>query len=93
MPHSVQPAARGHLRLASSPAQRRRLESKAFLLAGAALAAVALFLATLLALATTALALVTLLWRRAPLGVRLRPIRNREAQVLKFQPRQKALPR
>ncbi len=93
MAHPAPPTARGHLRLASTSVPRPRLENKAFLLAGAALAALALLLVTLLALATTALALAPLVWRRAPLGVRLRPIRSREARVLKFQPRQKALPR
>jgi hypothetical protein len=57
------------------------------------------FLSTLVLLAATAVAwlasaaaLAPVLWRRAPLGRRVTPIRPREARILKFQPRQ-ALPR
>jgi hypothetical protein len=49
---------------------------------------------TVLAWIFTAAALAPVAWRRAPVGVRLRPFRVREARVIPFQrPRQKALPR
>ncbi len=90
------PAARGHLRLAGPPAERRRVsESRAALLLRAALATVALALATLVALTASAFALVPVALRRAPVGVRLRPIRPREGRVIPFQrpAARKALPR
>lgn len=93
MPLPGPPAARGHLRLAAPPAARPRAESRLLLLAAAAAARLALFLATFLAWTSTALALAPLLWRRAPLGGRLRPLRTREARVIRLQPRQQALPR
>jgi hypothetical protein len=41
-----------------------------------------------------AIALAPLAWRRAPNGVRLRPLRPREARIIPFErARQKALPR
>jgi hypothetical protein len=89
------PAARGHLRLAGPPAERRRVvESRALLLVRAAASAVALALLTVFALFTAALAFVPLAWRRAPVGMRLRPLRVREARIIPFQrPARKALPR
>jgi hypothetical protein len=42
---------------------------------------------------STALALAPLLWRRAPVGRRLRAQAPREARVIPFQPRRTALPR
>jgi hypothetical protein len=62
------------------------------LLARAVAASLALLAATAVAWLVTAAALAPLLWRRAPLGRRVTPIRAREARVIKFQPRQ-ALPR
>jgi hypothetical protein len=95
VPHPGPPAARGHLRLAGPPADRRHtVESRAVLLLRAALAALSLFFLSLLAWCSAALALVPLAWRRAPVGVRLRPLRPREARIIPFQrPRQKAVPR
>ncbi len=95
MSHSGPPAERGHLRLAGPPVERRRVaESRALLLLQAAAAAAALVLFTFFAWMSAALALAPLAWRRAPVGVRLRPLRPREARVIPFQrPRQKALPR
>lgn len=90
------PAARGHLRLAGPPAERRRVaESRAVLLVRAFLAAAVLVLSTLIALGASALALLPVALRRAPVGVRLRPIRPREARVIPFQrpASRKALPR
>jgi hypothetical protein len=93
--YSGTPAARGHLRLAGPPSERRRVaESRALLLVRAAASAVVLAVLTLFALLSAALALVPLAWRRAPVGVRLRPLRPREARIIPFQrPSRKALPR
>jgi hypothetical protein len=55
------------------------------LLAGAAAAAVVLFTLTLFAWTLAALALLPLLVRRAPVGVRLRPLHPREARVIPFE--------
>lgn len=93
MPLPGPPATRGHLRLAPPPAERPRAENKALLRVTGALARLALLFTTLVAWTSTALALAPLLWRRAPLGGRLQPLRTREARILKFQPRQQALPR
>jgi hypothetical protein len=95
VPHSGPPATRGHLRLAAPPAAPPRAESRLVLLVVAAAARLALFLTTVVAWTSTALALAPLLWRRAPLGGRLRPLRTREARVIRLQPRQQqqALPR
>lgn len=95
MPLPGPPAARGHLRLAPPPVDRPRPERRALLVLRAGLATLALLAATLLAFAGAAVALLPLLWRRAPLGGRLRPIRTPEARVLEFRPRQDkhALPR
>ncbi len=86
MPHPGPPAARGHLRLAGPPVERRRVsESRLALLARAA--ALALLLAVVSAFAWTlaALAMLPVLWRRAPVGVRLRPLHPREARVIPFE--------
>ncbi len=98
MSHSLPPAARGHLRLAGAPLERRSVsESRVLLLAGAAGAAFVLAVLTVFAWVLAALALVPLAWRRAPVGVRLRPLHPREARVIPFQrvrdEREKALPR
>lgn len=85
------PAARGHLRLAAAPVERRRRDSRALLLARAAIAWLALLATTLFAWATIALALAPLLWRRAPVRSRLRPLRVHEARVIPLEPRRKAL--
>jgi hypothetical protein len=89
------PAARGHLRLAGPPGERRRAaESRSLLVLRAFAAAIVLALLTAVAWITAAVALLPVAWRRAPTGVRLRPLRPREAQIIPFQrPRQKALPR
>lgn len=86
------PIARSHLRLASPALPRRRRESRAALLVRAAAASLALLAATALSWLVTAFALLPVLWRRAPVGRRVTPIRAREARIIKFQPRQ-ALPR
>lgn len=95
MSYSGPPATRGHLRLAGPPTDRRHtVESRAVLLLRAALAALSLAFATLLAWIDVAVALSPLAWRRAPTGVRLRPLRPREARIIPFErARQKALPR
>jgi len=49
--------------------------------------------ATLVAWAAAVLALGPLLVRRAPAGRRLRQRRPREARVIPFQPRRRAVPR
>jgi hypothetical protein len=89
------PAARGHLRLAGPPAERRRLrESRLGLVARAVVAAVVLAALTVLAWALAALAILPLAWRRAPVGVRLRPLHPRQAQIIPFErPRREALTR
>jgi hypothetical protein len=91
--HSGPQAARGHLRLATAAAGRR--PENRFALAVRALA-VAFRVAWVTATAwmAAALALSPLLWRRSPLGRRIRPQVRREARVIPFQPRrQQALPR
>jgi hypothetical protein len=95
VPHSGPPAARGHLRLAEAPDDRRQTaNNRALLLLGAIGAALALVLLTIVATITSAVALLPVAWRRAPEGVRLRPLRPREARIIPFQrPRRKALPR
>ncbi len=92
MPHPGPPIARGHLRLASPAQPRRRRESRALLFLRAALCALALLGATMVAWVVVAVELAPVLWRRAPLGRRVTPIRAREARVIKLQPRQ-AVPR
>jgi hypothetical protein len=83
------------LRLAGPPVDRRRVsESRALLLLRAATGSLALVLLTVAAWIACAMALLPVVFRRAPVGVRLRPLRAREARVIPFQrPRQKALPR
>lgn len=96
MSHPLPPAARGHLRLAGPPLERRRVaESRAVLLVRSSAAAVALAALTLLAWILAAAALLPLAVRRAPVGVRLRPLHPREARVIPFErPRgREALPR
>lgn len=92
MQRTVTPFARSHLRLASAPVHRgpgRRLARHG----RAWLAILAAFLGTLVAWLLAALALVPLLFRRAPVGRRLRQRPPREARVIPFQPRRRALPR
>lgn len=93
MSQSGPEVARRHLRLAGPPAERHHDENRAFLFVRATLSTLALFLLTLVALASAAIALAPVAWRRAPVGVRLRPLRPPEARVIPFQPRQRALPR
>jgi hypothetical protein len=82
-------AARAHLRLAGSLAAPRRAENRALLLARAALAFAVLAILTIAAWAGAAVALAPIVWRRAPLGCRVRPIRPPEARVIQLQPRQR----
>jgi hypothetical protein len=93
VPHPRPNAARRHLRLAGPSAERRPEENRAILLVRAVLSTVALFFLTVVALASAAVALLPVAWRRAPRGVRLRPLRPAEARIIPFQPRQRALPR
>ncbi len=93
MQHHGPNAARRHLRLAGPPEEGRLDENRAVLVVRAALSTLALLILTLAALASAALALMPVLWRRAPLGCRLRPLRPSEARIIPFQPRQRALPR
>jgi hypothetical protein len=86
------PFARGHLRLASAPISHgvgRRMA--AHMRAG--LAMLLALLSTLAAWFMAALALLPLLTRRAPAGRRLRQRPAREARVIPFQPRRRAVPR
>lgn len=86
------PFARGHLRLASAPASHgpgRRIATHL----RAWVATLAALLATVMAWCMAALALVPLLVRRAPLGRRLHQRPRREARVIPFQPRRRAVPR
>ena len=86
MPHPGPPAARGHLRLAGPPVERRRVsESRAALLARAAVAALVLAVLTAVGWVLAALAMLPLVIRRAPVGVRLRPLHPREARVIPFE--------
>ena len=86
MSHSGPPLARGHLRLAGPPLERRRVaESRLALLARAALVALLLALVTLAAWTLVALAMLPVAWRRAPVGARLRPLHPREARVIPFE--------
>ncbi len=91
MPYRGPPAARGHLRLATAPIERRRRDSRVLLLARAFAAALGLLVATVVAWFAIALALAPLLWRRAPVRGRRRPLRAREARVIRLEPRRKAL--
>jgi hypothetical protein len=81
-----------HLRLATEPSPRRRGEGRILLFLRALLAASVLTWVTLVAWGATAIALAPLLWRRAPLGRRLRPPRA-EARVIPFQPGRRAMTR
>jgi hypothetical protein len=84
--HPGPPAARGHLRLAGPPVERRRVsESRAALLARAAVAALVLAVLTAVGWVLAALAMLPLVIRRAPVGVRLRPLHPREARVIPFE--------
>jgi hypothetical protein len=87
--HPGLPASRGHLRLAVAAAPRR-VDSRLVLLLRAAAAALAMLWLTAAAWLTAALALAPLVWRRAPLGRRVRPMPPREARVIPFQPRRQA---
>lgn len=92
MQHLGTPFARGHLRLASAPVRRgpgRWMAAHA----RAWLSILASFLATLVAWFMATLALLPLLGRRAPVGRRLRRQAPREARIIPFQPRRRALPR
>jgi hypothetical protein len=48
---------------------------------------------TAVAWLSAALAMLPLVWRRAPLGRRLNRQPRRDARVIPFQPRRQALPR
>lgn len=93
MPHSGPPASRGHLRLAVIPAAPQRVDSRLVLFARATATALAMLWMTAAAWLSAALALAPLVWRRAPLGRRVRPMAPREARVIPFQSRRQALTR
>lgn len=93
MSQSEHPVARGHLRLATAPSGRRRLEHRFLLFLRAFGAGLAVAWLTVAAWMAVTLALLPLVLRRAPLGRRLRPPERREARVIPFQPRRQALPR
>jgi hypothetical protein len=84
---------RGHLRLASgptSPGPGKRLALRLRALG----AALAVLWSTLLSGLGTLLALLPLLFRPAPVGRRVQQRRPpREARIIPFQPRRRAVPR
>jgi hypothetical protein len=91
-PGTGTPVARGHLRLATrSEASRRSGGRLVFALRSILVAAAVLWISTVAWLGAT-LALLPLVWRRAPLGRRLRPRPSREVRVIPFQPRRQAMP-
>ena len=92
MPQSGPPVTRGHLRLAT-PVDAPRAENRALLVLRAAATAVTMVWSTVAAWVAAAFALAPLVWRRAPLGRRARPMPPREARIIPFQPRRQALPR
>ncbi len=93
MSHRGRTLGRGHLRLAIEPVPSAfRPQGKPLLLLRALAVAFALALANLVAIAAMAMTLVPLVWRRAPLGRRLRPIR-REARVIPWPAERRAAPR
>lgn len=90
MRHPGTPFARGHLRLASAPGRHgpgRRLARRL----RAWVAMLVALLATLLAWAAAALALLPVVLRRAPVGRRLHQRPAREARIIPFQPRRRAV--
>lgn len=89
MPHSGPSASRGHLRLAVAVTPHH-VDSRAVLFLRAAAAAIVMLWLTTAAWLSAALALAPLVWRRAPLGRRVRPMPPREARVIPFQPRRQA---
>lgn len=94
MPHPGHQLARGHLRLAAPPPTRRRGDGRLLLLARALFAAAHVALRSVAAWWGAALALCPLLWRRAPLGRRARPVAPRVARVIPFHRAQRrAVPR
>lgn len=86
------PVARGHLRLASAPAPRRRAGNPLAAWLRAFLAVLGVAWLTAAGWLAASVALLPLVWRRAPAGHRLRR-RSREARIIPFQPRRQALPR
>ncbi len=93
MPHSGPPVSRGHLRLAVIPDAPQRVDGRLVLFVRAAATALAMVWITVAAWLSAAIALAPLVWRRAPLGRRVRPMAPREARVIPFQPRRQALTR
>ena len=92
MQHPGTDCVRGHLRLADAPVRLGFwLRMAAWL--RALWAVWALLWATLAAWGLAALALAPLLVHRAPAGRRLRQRPPREARVIPFQPRRRAVPR
>jgi hypothetical protein len=84
--HTGPPVARGHLRLAGPPLERRRVvESRLALIARAVALTLVLVALTAVAWVLAALAMLPLVWRRAPVGVRLRPLHPREARIIPFE--------
>jgi hypothetical protein len=92
VPHSGPQPVRGHLRLASAPASPTRSDRRILLVARAFLVAFAVAWLTALAWLAAVAALLPLVWRREPLGRRLRPPVPRVARIIPFQPRRRALP-
>lgn len=83
--------ARGHLRLASGPA--RSSGSRLAKHARAWMAALSALIGTVVAWCLALPALMPVLIRRAPIGRRLHQRRLREARIIPFQPRRRAVPR
>lgn len=92
MPHSGIPAARGHLRLATHPDLPRPTGDHLMLVLRSILVAAAVLWVSAIAWMGATLALLPLLWHRAPVGRRLHPRPSRDARVIPFQRRQ-AVPR
>ena len=93
MPQPGPDSARRHLRLATSPALRRRGDGRSLLFVRAALVAIQVTWLTLLGWVAATLALLPIVLRQSPAGRRLRPVPRRVARVIPLAPRQKALPR
>jgi hypothetical protein len=89
VPHPP-PSNRGHLRLAPPPSTPAPRDARILLVVSAAAATVALVFRTLRAWLSTALALAPLLWRRAPVGGRLRPLRAADARIIPFPQQRRA---
>ncbi len=93
MGHRGRTAGRNHLRIApaaeAAPTPRRG--ARVLLFVRAVLAGFRIVLLNVAAVAAVAVALLPIVWRRAPRGRRLRPVR-REARVIPW-PERRAAPR